>query len=482
MKLRQFSNLVFLCLVCGPVFAGQEILSDFSENSIPVLNEELRRMDNRISNTVGPKGDKGDTGPSGPAGSNGTSATVTGDSGTSASVNVGSTTVNSGTTNDAIFDFTIPKGDKGDAGDVSAASNLILTGHVVGGDGTSNPYQKLRNGSLETWTGLTDVLTNGGMETWTNPTTLTTWVLSGAGATQAQETTIKKAGTYSAKVTNATSTVAHLSQTISGTDSYKNKTVTLGAWVYSSAASRVNLQIYDGVGISYSSYHSGSAGWEYLTVTRTCSSSSTGLYVYLYVYAGVSINTYFDSAIVYEQIAPTGWTFSGAGASVVREEGIIGNGTYSVKLARNGANCSLRQDVTAALGGLAAAKGNTVTVGVRSYCLVASRAYIYIDTGTGGSSGSVDHGGTGWEYISVTKTIPNDADYIYIYIYILTGDATAYFDEAMVNEGFTPFAFSEPLISRTSAPVVVDTDESKFSHKVPVVIDGTTYYVMLTAT
>jgi D-tyrosyl-tRNA(Tyr) deacylase len=41
------------------------------------------------------------------------------------------------------------------------------------------------------------------METWTNPTTLTSWPIAGAGASLAQETTIKKSGTYSAKLTRA---------------------------------------------------------------------------------------------------------------------------------------------------------------------------------------------------------------------------------------------------------------------------------------
>lgn len=63
-------------------------------------------------------GEKGDTGPAGPSGQNGVdgqAATITigtvttGDAGTGASV------INSGTETNAVFDFVIPKGDKGDA-------------------------------------------------------------------------------------------------------------------------------------------------------------------------------------------------------------------------------------------------------------------------------------------------------------------------------------------------------------------------------
>jgi hypothetical protein len=48
-----------------------------------------------------------------------------------------------------------------------------------------------------------EISTDGGMETWTDATHLTNWTLTGAGATLAQETVTKYAGTYSAKITTA---------------------------------------------------------------------------------------------------------------------------------------------------------------------------------------------------------------------------------------------------------------------------------------
>ena len=84
----------------------------------------------------GPKGEKGDpgedgesiVGPSGPPGSPGIAASVdagtttTGDPGTDASVE------NSGTSSTAIFDFTIPRGDKGDKGDIG--QGILIKGSV----------------------------------------------------------------------------------------------------------------------------------------------------------------------------------------------------------------------------------------------------------------------------------------------------------------------------------------------------------------
>ena len=58
---------------------------------------------------------------------------------------------------------------------------------------------------------------------------------------------------------------------------------------------------------------------------------------------------------------------------------------------------------------------------------------------------------------------------------------TANFDGAMLVEGASAFAFSpKPLTA--SAQIIAETDETKFSHKLPVVINGTTYYIMLTTT
>ena len=74
----------------------------------------------------GEKGDKGDTGPQGEQGETGATG-ETGPAGAAATINVGTTTTgepgtqasvtNSGNTTNAVFNFTIPKGEKGDKGD-----------------------------------------------------------------------------------------------------------------------------------------------------------------------------------------------------------------------------------------------------------------------------------------------------------------------------------------------------------------------------
>ena len=62
---------------------------------------------------IGPKGDKGDTGPAGPQGD---AATVTIGTVTTGAPGTNAIVTNSGTTSEAVFNFTIPRGDTGAAG------------------------------------------------------------------------------------------------------------------------------------------------------------------------------------------------------------------------------------------------------------------------------------------------------------------------------------------------------------------------------
>lgn len=138
------------------------------------------------------------------------------------------------------------------------------------------------------------------MEDWVNGTSSapTNHTLSGASATVARQSTTVKSGTYSAGVTRvgADATLYHDFQDYA---SYLGRRMTFGAWVYATVASRARLSIGDGVGTSNSSYHSGVAGWEFLTVTRNIDSSGTR------IRCGMEVNTgnttaYFDGGILVE--------------------------------------------------------------------------------------------------------------------------------------------------------------------------------------
>lgn len=65
---------------------------------------------------AGPQGPKGDTGPQGQAGEDGKAATITVGSVTTAQPGTSAAVSNSGTPNDAVLDFVIPQGEKGETG------------------------------------------------------------------------------------------------------------------------------------------------------------------------------------------------------------------------------------------------------------------------------------------------------------------------------------------------------------------------------
>jgi hypothetical protein len=83
---------------------------------------------------VGPQGPTGATGPQGEKGDKGDAATIA--VGTVTTGNPGSSVIvtNVGTSGAAVFDFTIPKGDTGDLGSLSAASPITYTSNTIGLD------------------------------------------------------------------------------------------------------------------------------------------------------------------------------------------------------------------------------------------------------------------------------------------------------------------------------------------------------------
>lgn len=135
------------------------------------------------------------------------------------------------------------------------------------------------------------------MEDWVSGTSAapTEHTLSGASATVAQEATIVKRGTYSAKVTRVGAD-AMLYYDLPSYASYQGRQMTFGCWVYATVASRVRLGLGDGVGTTNSSYHTGDSTWQFLTVTRNIDISATRLRFGMEVNTG-NTSGYFDGGI-----------------------------------------------------------------------------------------------------------------------------------------------------------------------------------------
>lgn len=167
------------------------------------------------------------------------------------------------------------------------------------------------------------------------------WRLTGSGTpTIDRETTTKKLGLASAKVTSDASNATTLEQRIVQSGSAARiltflRSVGLGYFSagvrvkYTGGASSVRVGLYDGVGTTYSSYHSGSAtggpdadGWEWLTVTRALNASASELALRVvgaaatvfYVDAGHARPGYLAPlwwAPEPGQIVTLGWTYQG---------------------------------------------------------------------------------------------------------------------------------------------------------------------------
>ena len=151
---------------------------------------------------------------------------------------------------------------------------------------------------------LQNLLANGDFESWSAGTSSAPdfYLTSGAGATVAKETTIIKQGLASVKLTCAVTTDTSIrpANTVY-TKIIDNRTVTLGAWVYATLASRAKLVLHDGTTTTSSDFHTGGSSWEWLTVTATIKASPTVMYIYpLFIASGAVTSAYADGAMLVE--------------------------------------------------------------------------------------------------------------------------------------------------------------------------------------
>ena len=342
----------------------------------------------------------------------------------------------------------------------------------VKNDGTVNPTNLLSNGDFENWSAGTAVAPDG-------------WTLGGAGASVAREASIIKLGTYSTKLTRVGADCVMYQEFHSsrGINYWKNRTVTFGCWVYATVADRARIGL-EGASGTYSSYHTGNSTWQFLTVTKTFSSSETTIDVACVITTG-NTSAYFDGAMCVEgesifafcekplsvdklsdtfkninptnllsngdfenwsagtAVAPDGWTLGGAGASVAREASIIKLGTYSTKLTRAGADCYVYQRIDLSKS-FTYFSGRKITVGCWVYATVADRARLLLgDFSTYSVVSSYHTGNSTWQFLTVTGTVSATSSPAVLNIALLIegGNTSAYFDGAMCVEGESIFAY-----------------------------------------
>ena len=135
----------------------------------------------------------------------------------------------------------------------------------------------------------------GSDEDWESSSVLRYVTKTGAGSTLAKETTIKRFGISSAKLTRA-GTDCHLDTSDTewpGLIDLGGHTIRFEAWVYATVASRARLNVLvNGASVGTSNYHTGGSSWELLrtdeiTITdspasisfrRECNTGDTAVY------------------------------------------------------------------------------------------------------------------------------------------------------------------------------------------------------------
>ena len=142
-----------------------------------------------------------------------------------------------------------------------------------------------------------NLVVNGAFDVFTSSPTPDNWTVEGGG-TEAQETTDVRIGANAYSITSdadGSASRQNIYATISATENsfWRGKEVTLSTLVYATAASNARIQIDDGITTSESAYHTGTTGWELLTVSHTLSGTATKLDVVLMV-DGNTLEAIFD--------------------------------------------------------------------------------------------------------------------------------------------------------------------------------------------
>ena len=124
------------------------------------------------------------------------------------------------------------------------------------------------------------------------------WILLGAAATFARSAVQARINTYSGLLTR-NGTDCHIYQAVADFTRYRSRNVTIGAWIYATVANRARLNIYDSVDDHFSDFHSGVAGWEWLTATADIDAAAGSLWALFDVVTGDTA-AYIDGAILVE--------------------------------------------------------------------------------------------------------------------------------------------------------------------------------------
>jgi len=170
-----------------------------------------------------------------------------------------------------------------------------------------------------------------------------------------------------------------------------------------------------------------SGEWEFVTCSGIVPNDATMIgFQAGRVESTANAPAYFNSAVCYVMQCPTSWSFGGeTGQSVAREEGMIHNGSYSVRLANtNGYYSSFHSFVTP----YASYLNQTVVFGAWVWASVPNIAFIDIYDGIAVTR-AYHPGDSEWHFISCTQTISNSANQLRAEVGIGTTASVCFVDK-----------------------------------------------------
>lgn len=135
----------------------------------------------------------------------------------------------------------------------------------------SDHFAKTITANNESWSQAdampTTLLTNNDFEIWSNGVTSPPdhWLLGGTSASVMQ-TAMAKHGSFGARLENVVGQEAYIQYNFH--PDYKGKTFHVGAWVWCNVPDTASIRLHD-MSSSSLAYHSGSATWEWLEITKT---------------------------------------------------------------------------------------------------------------------------------------------------------------------------------------------------------------------
>jgi len=304
-------------------------------------------------------------------------------------------------------------------------------------------YRNLRitNASFENWSGGGSVAPDG-------------WILFGTDAEVQRASGTVYSGTYSARI-KRNGTNCGLYQKIhekEGIAAWQGKTVTWREWVYVAKANTARIAIIGDDGTTtYSSYHSGVAGWERLTVTATVGANAT----YLQLRCQVNTNdvyAYFDYSAGEVLVAEVGNVATANDTSAHAPQITAGS-----TVASDGTSS---EHITLDLSGTSIANGISYSYKVTAVNAEGESGFSSLDSGYR-KAGSLSYQ---WQmlrldtgtWMNIGTTVPYDYSAAYLYPVITPGDADA-------SDGTSPEYVSLNLSGHSIADGATRTFRCKIS-------------------